>query len=144
VGRLFARTNSIWPARCRYAALDLFGDYKSNVGATTRPSRNISGLTSRRSPCGAERSVLPPAGAEAFKRDIPGAVVRFFDTVISRWRRMRPKSRRRYAIFCLADSQPGLPRYRPANHSFGRRPARALGRPSRGGRYVPSTRATHL
>jgi hypothetical protein len=29
---------------------------------------------------GQERLVLPAAKAEAFKRDIPGAVVRFFDT----------------------------------------------------------------
>ena len=29
---------------------------------------------------GQERSVLLPAGAEAFKHDIPGAAVRFFDT----------------------------------------------------------------
>ena len=62
--------------------LDLFGDYKDATSRFIRPSRSISGITSRHSSrCGEKNDpfFLPP-GAEAFKRDIPGAVVRFFDT----------------------------------------------------------------
>jgi len=61
--------------------LDLFGDYKSNVALyptfqayfrTHKP--RLLAVWGRNDPF-----FLPP-GAEAFKRDIPGAVVRFFDT----------------------------------------------------------------
>src|SRR5882724_10481153 len=61
--------------------LDLFGDYKSNVALypafqdyfrTHRPP--FLAVWGKNDPL-----FLPP-GAEAFKRDIPGAVVRFFDT----------------------------------------------------------------
>jgi pimeloyl-ACP methyl ester carboxylesterase len=61
--------------------LDLFGDYKSNVALypkfqayfrTHRPP--LQALWGKNDP------FFLPAGAEAFKRDIPGAVVRFFDT----------------------------------------------------------------
>lgn len=61
--------------------LDLFGDYKSNVALyptfqsyfrTHRPP--FLAVWGKNDPF-----FLPP-GAEAFKRDIPGAVVRFFDT----------------------------------------------------------------
>ncbi|HEY4210243.1 MAG TPA: alpha/beta hydrolase [Steroidobacteraceae bacterium] len=61
--------------------LDLFGDYQSNVALypqfqayfrTQRPP--LLAVWGRNDPF-----FLPP-GAEAFKRDIPGAVVRFFDT----------------------------------------------------------------
>jgi pimeloyl-ACP methyl ester carboxylesterase len=61
--------------------LDLFGDYKSNVALypafqdyfrTYRPP--FLAVWGKNDPF-----FLPP-GAEAFKRDIPGAVVRFFDT----------------------------------------------------------------
>jgi pimeloyl-ACP methyl ester carboxylesterase len=61
--------------------LDLFGDYKSNVALyptfqnyfrTHRPP--LLAVWGKNDPF-----FLPP-GAEAFKRDIPGAVVRFFDT----------------------------------------------------------------
>jgi pimeloyl-ACP methyl ester carboxylesterase len=61
--------------------LDLFGDYKSNVALyptfqkyfrTHKPP--LLAVWGRNDPF-----FLPP-GAEAFKRDIPGAVVRFFDT----------------------------------------------------------------
>src|SRR5882757_1990173 len=61
--------------------LDLFGDYKSNVSlyptfqkyfrTHTPPLLAVWGRN--------DPFFLPP-GAEAFKRDIPGAVVRFFDT----------------------------------------------------------------
>ncbi|MFZ0608806.1 MAG: alpha/beta fold hydrolase, partial [Xanthobacteraceae bacterium] len=60
--------------------LDLFGDYKSNVALypkfqnyfrTYKPP--LLAVWGRNDPF-----FLPP-GAEAFKRDIPGAVVRFFD-----------------------------------------------------------------
>jgi len=61
--------------------LDLFGDYKSNVALypafqqyfrTSRPP--LLAVWGKNDPF-----FLPP-GAEAFRRDIPGAVVRFFDT----------------------------------------------------------------
>jgi pimeloyl-ACP methyl ester carboxylesterase len=61
--------------------LDLFGDYKSNVALypkfqdyfrTYKPP--FLAVWGKNDPF-----FLPP-GAEAFKRDIPGAVVRFFDT----------------------------------------------------------------
>src|SRR5271163_616076 len=61
--------------------LDLLGDYKSNVALypafqeyfRTRKPRLLA-------PWGKNDPFFLPAGAEAFKRDIPGAVVRFFDT----------------------------------------------------------------
>jgi pimeloyl-ACP methyl ester carboxylesterase len=61
--------------------LDLFGDYKSNVALyptfqeyfrTHKPPFLAA--------WGKNDPFFLPAGAEAFKRDIPGAVVRFFDT----------------------------------------------------------------
>jgi len=61
--------------------LDLFGDYKSSVALypafqqyfrTSRPP--LLAVWGKNDPF-----FLPP-GAEAFRRDIPGAVVRFFDT----------------------------------------------------------------
>jgi pimeloyl-ACP methyl ester carboxylesterase len=61
--------------------LDLFGDYKSNVALyptfqkyfrTHRP--RLLAVWGKNDP------FFLPAGAEAFKRDNPGAVVRFFDT----------------------------------------------------------------
>ncbi|HVY14709.1 MAG TPA: alpha/beta hydrolase [Rhodopila sp.] len=61
--------------------LDLFGDYKSNVALypvfqqyfrTHKP--RLLAVWGRNDP------FFLPAGAEAFKRDIPTAVVRFFDT----------------------------------------------------------------
>jgi len=61
--------------------LDLFGDYKSNVALypafqeyfrTSKPP--LLAVWGRNDP------FFLPAGAEAFKRDIPGAVVRFLDT----------------------------------------------------------------
>ena len=61
--------------------LDLFGDYKSNVALypkfqeyfRTRKPRLLAAW-------GKNDPFFLPAGAEAFKRDIPGAVVQFFDT----------------------------------------------------------------
>ena len=49
---------------------------------STRPSRRISAPTSRRflAVWGKNDPFFLPPGAEAFKRDIPDAVVRFFDT----------------------------------------------------------------
>nr|WP_241975153.1 alpha/beta hydrolase [Paraburkholderia sp. BL17N1] len=61
--------------------LDLFGDYRSNVGLypafqeyfrTHKPP--FLAVWGKNDP------FFLPAGAEAFKRDIPGTVVRFFDT----------------------------------------------------------------
>ena len=61
--------------------LDLFGDYKSNV-ALYPTFQQYSGPTSRRllAVWGKNDPFFLPPGAEAFKRDIPDAVVRFFDT----------------------------------------------------------------
>ncbi len=61
--------------------LDLFGDYKSNVALypdfqnyfRTRKPRLLAAW-------GKNDPFFLPAGAEAFKRDIPGASVHFFDT----------------------------------------------------------------
>ena len=61
--------------------LDLFGDYKSNVALY--PAFQ-SYFRNHKPPLlavwGKNDPFFLPAGAEAFKRDIPGAVVRFFDT----------------------------------------------------------------
>jgi pimeloyl-ACP methyl ester carboxylesterase len=61
--------------------LDLFGDYKSNVALY--PS--FQEYFRKHRPLflaawGKNDPFFLPAGAEAFKRDIPGAIVRFFDT----------------------------------------------------------------
>jgi pimeloyl-ACP methyl ester carboxylesterase len=61
--------------------LDLFGDYKSNV--TLYPTfQNYFRTHKPRSLAvwGKNDPFFLPAGAEAFKRDIPNALVRFFDT----------------------------------------------------------------
>jgi pimeloyl-ACP methyl ester carboxylesterase len=61
--------------------LDLFGDYKSNV-ALYPVFQNY--FRTHKPPFlavwGKNDPFFLPAGAEAFKRDIPGAVIRFFDT----------------------------------------------------------------
>jgi pimeloyl-ACP methyl ester carboxylesterase len=73
-------TRSIWPGADE-VQLDLFGDYQSNVALypafqdyfrTYQPP--FLAVWGKNDPF-----FLPP-GAEAFKRDIPGAVVRLFDT----------------------------------------------------------------
>src|SRR5579863_5935352 len=62
------------------AQLDLFGDYKSNVALY--PAFQ-SYFRAHNPPLlaawGKNDPFFLPAGAEAFKRDIPGAIVRFFD-----------------------------------------------------------------
>jgi pimeloyl-ACP methyl ester carboxylesterase len=61
--------------------LDLFGDYKSNV-ALYPTFQNY--FRTHKPPFlaawGKNDPFFLPPGAEAFKRDIPGAIVRFFDT----------------------------------------------------------------
>jgi pimeloyl-ACP methyl ester carboxylesterase len=61
--------------------LDLFGDYKSNVALYPEFQ---SYFRKYRPPFlavwGKNDPFFLPAGAEAFKRDIPNADVRFFDT----------------------------------------------------------------
>jgi pimeloyl-ACP methyl ester carboxylesterase len=61
--------------------LDLFGDYKSNVKLYPQFQ---SYFRSHKPPLlavwGRNDPFFLPPGAEAFKRDIPDAVVRFFDT----------------------------------------------------------------
>jgi pimeloyl-ACP methyl ester carboxylesterase len=61
--------------------LDLFGDYKSNVALYPAFQKYFR---DHKPPLlavwGKNDPFFLPAGAEAFKRDIPGAVVRFFDT----------------------------------------------------------------
>jgi pimeloyl-ACP methyl ester carboxylesterase len=61
--------------------LDLFGDYKSNVALYPK----FQTYFRKQKPpflavWGKNDPFFLPAGAEAFKRDIPGAEVRFFDT----------------------------------------------------------------
>ena len=61
--------------------LDLFGDYKSNVALYPKFQAYFR---ERKPPLlavwGKNDPFFLPAGAEAFRRDIPGAEVRFFDT----------------------------------------------------------------
>ena len=61
--------------------LDLFGDYKSNIALYPKFQEYFR---SRKPPFlavwGKNDPFFLPPGAEAFKRDIPGAIVRFFDT----------------------------------------------------------------
>ena len=61
--------------------LDLFGDYKSNVALYRTFQRYFR---THKPPFlavwGKNDPFFLPSGAEAFKRDIPDAVVRFFDT----------------------------------------------------------------
>ena len=75
-------TTTIWLARgADEAQLDLFGDYKSNVALY--PTFQDYFRT-RKPPFlavwGKNDPFFVPPGAEAFKRDNPKAVVRFFDT----------------------------------------------------------------
>jgi pimeloyl-ACP methyl ester carboxylesterase len=61
--------------------LDLFGDYKSNIALY--PAFHAYFRTHKPpflAVWGKNDPFFLPQGAEAFKRDIPGAVVRFFDT----------------------------------------------------------------
>jgi pimeloyl-ACP methyl ester carboxylesterase len=61
--------------------LDLFGDYKSNVALYPTFQKYLRTHKPRLlAVWGKNDPFFLPAGAEAFKRDIPGAVVRFFDT----------------------------------------------------------------
>jgi pimeloyl-ACP methyl ester carboxylesterase len=61
--------------------LDLFGDYKSNVALyPTFQSYFRVHKPRLLAVWGKNDPFFVPAGAEAFKRDIPSAVVRFFDT----------------------------------------------------------------
>jgi pimeloyl-ACP methyl ester carboxylesterase len=61
--------------------LDLFGDYKSNVALYPEFQSYFRAHTPRfLAVWGRNDPFFLPAGAEAFKRDIPGAVIRFFDT----------------------------------------------------------------
>jgi pimeloyl-ACP methyl ester carboxylesterase len=61
--------------------LDLFGDYKSNIALYPKFQDYFR---CRKPPFlavwGRNDPFFVPGGAEAFKRDIPGAVIRFFDT----------------------------------------------------------------
>ncbi|MFZ0677989.1 alpha/beta fold hydrolase [Candidatus Binatus sp.] len=61
--------------------LDLFGDYKTNVALYPTFQKYFRDHKPRLlAVWGKNDPFFLPAGAEAFKRDIPGAVVRFFDT----------------------------------------------------------------
>jgi pimeloyl-ACP methyl ester carboxylesterase len=61
--------------------LDLFGDYKSNVALYPAFQEYFRGHKPRLlAVWGKNDPFFLPAGAEAFKRDMPDAVVRFFDT----------------------------------------------------------------
>ncbi|MGC2443797.1 alpha/beta fold hydrolase [Candidatus Binatus sp.] len=61
--------------------LDLFGDYKSNVALYPAFQKYFRDHKPRLlAVWGKNDPFFLPPGAEAFKRDIPGAVVRFYDT----------------------------------------------------------------
>src|SRR5436305_11071121 len=61
--------------------LDLFGDYKSNVALYPVFQEYFRASKPRfLAAWGRNDPFFLPAGAEAFKRDIPNAVVRFFET----------------------------------------------------------------
>jgi pimeloyl-ACP methyl ester carboxylesterase len=61
--------------------LDLCGDYKSNVALYPTFQKYFRDRTPRfLAVWGKNDPFFLPPGAEAFKRDIPNAVVRFFDT----------------------------------------------------------------
>ena len=61
--------------------LDLFGDYKSNVALYPAFQQYFRTYKPRfLAAWGKNDPFFLPAGAEAFKRDIPEAIVRFFDT----------------------------------------------------------------
>ena len=61
--------------------LDLFGDYKSNVALYPAFQKYFRDHKPRLlAVWGKNDPFFLPRGAEAFKRDIPGALVRFFDT----------------------------------------------------------------
>jgi len=61
--------------------LDLFGDYKSNVALYPRFQQYFRTYKPRLlAVWGKNDPFFLPPGAEAFKRDIPSAVVRFFET----------------------------------------------------------------
>jgi hypothetical protein len=61
--------------------LDLFGDYKSNVALYPTFQTYLRAHKPRLlAVWGKNDPFFLPAGAEAFKRDIPNAVVRFLDT----------------------------------------------------------------
>jgi len=61
--------------------LDLFGDYKSNVALYPEFQRYFrTHMPPLLAVWGKNDPFFLPAGAEAFKRDIPEAAVRFFDT----------------------------------------------------------------
>ena len=61
--------------------LDLFGDYQSNVALYPEFQRYFRAhRPALLAAWGKNDPFFLPAGAEAFKRDLPGAVVRFFDT----------------------------------------------------------------
>ena len=78
--------------------LDLFGDYKSNV-ALYPTFQNY--FRAHKPPLlavwGKNDPFFLPPGAEAFKRDIPQAVVRFFDTGHFALETHAARSRRRSA-----------------------------------------------
>ena len=81
--RVFARQFLPLPARlgAAEAQLDLFGDYKSNVALYPTFQKYFRDhKPPRLAVWGKTDPFFLPPGAEAFKRDIPGAVVRFFDT----------------------------------------------------------------
>ncbi len=60
--------------------LDLFGDYKSNVSLYPSFQHYFRTQAALLAVWGKNDPFFMPAGAEAFKRDIPRADVRFFDT----------------------------------------------------------------
>ena len=75
-------TTSIWPAPAPTKfQLDLLGDYKSNV-ALYPTFQNYFRTHKPRflAVWGKNDPFFLPRGAEAFRRDIPGAMIHFFET----------------------------------------------------------------
>ncbi|GLR90868.1 hypothetical protein GCM10007857_75840 [Bradyrhizobium iriomotense] len=80
-GRLFARQLLFDPPRGSEVQLDLFGDYKTNVALYPAFQEYFRKYKPPfLAVWGKNDPFFLPSGAEAFKRDIPGAEVRFFDT----------------------------------------------------------------
>jgi hypothetical protein len=91
--------------------LDLLGDYKSNVAMYPE----FQAYFRKHKPpllaaWGKNDPFFPPRGAEAFKRDIPGAEVRFYDTATLPSKPTARRSPLRFVIFFRAPDEKRQPR----------------------------------
>ncbi len=105
--------------------LDLFGDYKSNVALYPAFQKY---LRTHKPPFlavwGKNDPFFLPAGAEAFKRDIPGAVVRFLDTG-----HFALETHAAEIAAAIRDFLPDLATWHPPVRDLGGAGARAVGPP---------------